>query len=218
MRGWQTLGRCWPTWRAGLVAVGIMAAPAWASLWPGSAAPDFTLTMALAGKTSTFSLGKALQNGPVVLYFYPAAFTPGCSIEAHEFAEAIDAFKAEGATVVGASGDNLKTLKRFSKAGCQGRFGVLSDAGLKVATQYDALDPFADSRAERVSYVITPDHRVYFTLASANPMAHISATLQAVKRWRAEQKAPVRETPKEAPKEPPKDPPSLLRKKVIAMP
>lgn len=214
MSGWQTPGRRWNSLRAGLMAVGIMAAPAWAALWPGSAAPDFSLPMALAGKVSTFSLARALQNGPVVLYFYPAAFTPGCSIEAHEFAEAMDLFKAEGATVVGASGDTLEVLRRFSKAGCQGRFGVLSDAGLKVAAQYDALDPFADSHAERVSYVITPDHQVYFVLASTNPMAHVSATLKAVKRWRAEQKAPA----KEAPKEPPKDPPGLLRKKVIAMP
>ncbi len=176
--------------RAGMLLAGLclLASSAQAALWPGSLAPDFTLTMALAGKTSSFALDKALKRGPVVLYFYPAAFTPGCSIEAHEFAEAIDQFKAVGATVVGASGDDLATIRRFSRAGCQGRFGVLSDAGLKVAASYDALNPFVDHHADRVSYVITPDHRVYFALASLNPMAHISATLQALKRWQAEEK------------------------------
>lgn len=193
--------------RVALLAAGLMVMPAWASLWPGSAAPGFTLTMALAGKTSSFSLARALQRGPVVLYFYPAAFTPGCSIEAHEFAEAIDQFKAEGATVIGASGDDLATIRRFSRAGCQGRFGVLSDPGLKVAASYDALDPFVDNRADRVSYVITPDHQIYFALASTNPMAHISATLQALKRWRAEQQ-----------KDPRKELPRDSQKKAIAMP
>lgn len=172
---------------AALAMFALSAMPARAALWPGSPAPDFTLTMALAGKVSSFSLDKALRKGPVVLYFYPAAFTPGCSLEAHEFAESMDLFRMAGATVIGASGDDLATVKRFSKAGCQGRFGVLSDPGLKVAESYDALNPFLDNHADRVSYVITPDRRVYFSLASMNPLAHISATLQAVRDWRAEQ-------------------------------
>ncbi len=184
-------GRMQAAARSFAMAACLLATPAGAALWPGSSAPDFTLTMALAGKASSFSLDQALKRGPVVLYFYPAAFTPGCSIEAHEFAEAIDDFKAVNTTVVGASGDDLATIKRFSKAGCQGRFGVLSDTGLKVASSYDALNPFIDNHADRVSYVITPDRRVYFALSSMNPMAHISATLQAVRRWRAEQDAPA---------------------------
>lgn len=194
----------------------MLAVPAGASLWPGSTAPDFTLTMALAGQTSSFSLDEALKRGPVVLYFYPAAFTPGCSIEAHEFAEAIDDFKAVSTTVIGASGDDLATIKRFSKAGCQGRFGVLSDAGLKVASSYDALNPFVDNHADRVSYVITPDHRVYFALASMNPMAHISATLQAVKRWRAEQQQSPPPVQKAAPGQQPAQ--KLMVKKAAVLP
>lgn len=163
-----------------------LALPARAALWPGSQAPDFTLAMAVNGRSSSFTLSQALKRGPVVLYFYPAAFTPGCSIEAHEFAESIDEFKREGATVIGASGDDLATLRRFSKAGCQGRFGVLADNGLKVAASYDALNPYADQHADRVSYVITPDGRVYSALSTMNPMAHISASLAALRRWQAE--------------------------------
>ena len=89
-------------------------AAAYAALPNGHTAPDFTTQASLAGKPFTFSLADALKKGPVVLYFYPAAFTPGCTVEAHEFAEATDKFKALGATVIGVSHDSIDTLNRFS--------------------------------------------------------------------------------------------------------
>src|SRR5260370_2473643 len=92
----------------------MLAAPLYAALKPGAQAPDFTTQATLAGKPFTFSLAEALKQGPVVLYFYPAAFTPGCTVEAHQFAEATDKFKAMGATVIGVSHDPLDTLNKFS--------------------------------------------------------------------------------------------------------
>ena len=92
----------------------VLASPLYAALKPGDRAPDFTTQATLAGKPFTFSLAESLKAGPVVLYFYPAAFTHGCTIEAHEFAEATDKFKALGATVIGVSHDPIDTLNKFS--------------------------------------------------------------------------------------------------------
>ena len=102
--------------------------PLYAALSPGAQAPDFTTQATLAGKPFTFSLAAALQKGPVVLYFYPAAFTPGCTVEAHEFAEATEKFKALGATVIGVSHDPIDTLNKFSVTECRNKFAVASDA------------------------------------------------------------------------------------------
>src|ERR1700727_442249 len=93
-----------------LFAITFFVSPAKAALKPGDAAPDFTAQASLGGKVFTFSLAEALTKGPVVLYFYPAAFTKGCTIEAHDFAEAMDEYKALGATVIGVSHDNIDTL------------------------------------------------------------------------------------------------------------
>ncbi len=84
-----------------------------ATLKPGDHAPAFVAQASLGGNTYNYSLADELKKGPVVLYFYPAAFTKGCTIEAHEFAEAVDQYKAEGATVIGVSHDDIDTLKRF---------------------------------------------------------------------------------------------------------
>src|SRR5476649_756875 len=97
---------------------------AYAALDIGDAAPDFTTPAALGGKVYQFSLADSLKKGPVVLYFFPAAFSVGCSIEAHEFAEAIPKFEAMGATVIGVSSDDIDTLGKFSVQACQGRFPV----------------------------------------------------------------------------------------------
>src|SRR5271168_1642208 len=105
----------------------LMAAPLYAALQPGAQAPDFTTQATLAGKPFTFSLADALKKGPVVLYFYPAAFTSGCTVEAHDFADATDKFAALGATVIGVSHDNIATLDKFSVSDCRSKFPVAAD-------------------------------------------------------------------------------------------
>jgi thioredoxin-dependent peroxiredoxin len=105
----------------------VLAAPLYAALSNGAQAPVFTTQATLAGKPFTFSLADALKSGPVVLYFYPAAFTPGCTVEAHNFAEATDKFKALGATVIGVSHDNIDTLNKFSVSECRNKFAVAAD-------------------------------------------------------------------------------------------
>src|SRR6201997_4955204 len=109
------------------LAAALVAAPVFAALPDGAKAPDFSSEAYLAGKTFQFSLAKALKKGPVVLYFYPAAFTPGCTAEAHDFAEATDKFKALGATVIGVSHDPIATLDRFSLTECRSKFPVAAD-------------------------------------------------------------------------------------------
>src|ERR1700744_5227027 len=109
------------------MASALIALPAFAALPDGTKAPVFSTEASLAGKTFKFSLAEALKKGPVVLYFYPAAFTKGCTIEAHEFAEATDQFKALGATVIGVSHDSIDTLNKFSVSECRNKFAVASD-------------------------------------------------------------------------------------------
>ena len=113
--------------------------PARASLDVGERAPDFTAQGAIGGKVFRFSLAESLAKGPVVLYFFPAAFSEGCSIEAHNFAEAIESYRALGATVVGVSGDDIETLQRFSVQACQGKFPVVSDESHGVMKAFDAV-------------------------------------------------------------------------------
>jgi thioredoxin-dependent peroxiredoxin len=128
------LSRVGFAWRIGLLAAfAMLAGPVYAALKPGEPAPDFTTQATLAGKPFTFALADALKSGPVVLYFYPAAFTKGCTIEAHEFAEATEKFKALGATVIGVSHDGIDTLNKFSVSECRSKFAVASDADLKIA-------------------------------------------------------------------------------------
>src|ERR1700757_4043459 len=110
----------------------LAAAPALAALKDGAKAPDFTLQATQGGKVFTFSLADELKNGPVVLYFYPAAFTKGCTVEAHEFAEATDKFKAMGVTVIGVSHDSIDTLNKFSVSECRNKFAVASDEDKKI--------------------------------------------------------------------------------------
>src|SRR5215213_3032836 len=114
------------------------ATPSYAALDVGDAAPNFTAPAALGGKVFRFNLADSLAKGPVVLYFFPAAFSVGCSIEAHEFAEAINKFESFGATVIGVSTDDIETLGKFSVQACQGRFPVASDSTQSVIKSYDA--------------------------------------------------------------------------------
>jgi peroxiredoxin len=122
----------------------------------------------------------------VVLYDYPAAFTPGCTVEAHEFAEAIGKYAALGASVIGVSSDDIATLKKFSVSECRSKFPVAADADKKIMTAYDAKLAFG--YANRTSYVIAPDGRVIYEYTALDPSQHVENTLAAVKKWKAEQK------------------------------
>jgi len=153
-----------------------------AELKPGDAAPGFTTQASLGGKTYTYSLADALKHGPVVLYFYPAAFTKGCTIEAHAFADAVDRYKAYSATVIGVSGDNIDTLTKFSVSECRSKFPVAADPDAKIIREYDAKLPALD-RANRVSYVISPEGKVLYEYTSLSPDKHVENTLGAVKAW-----------------------------------
>ena len=160
-----------------------------AALPNGTKAPDFTAQASLAGKPFTFALAEALKQGPVVLYFYPAAFTSGCTIEAHDFAEATDRFKALGATVIGVSHDDIETLNRFSVSECRNKFAVAADADKKIMKAYDAQLFLKPDWAKRTSYVIAPTGEVIYSYNSLNPDKHVANTMAAVKKWADEHPA-----------------------------
>lgn len=159
-----------------------VAAPA--NLPQGARAPQIVTQGALAGKPYTFNLDKALQRGPVVLYFYPKAFTQGCTLEAHAFAEASAEFKAAGATVVGMSADDLPSLQRFSTEACRDKFAVAIASPAAIAA-YDVMlkrpDGTATGLTNRTSYVIGKDRRVKFVHSNSDYRDHVRLTLQAVK-------------------------------------
>jgi len=161
----------------------LIASQVFAALPLGATAPDFTTQATLAGKPFTFSLADALRSGPVVLYFYPAAFTKGCTIEAHDFAEATEKFKALGATVIGVSHDPIDTLNKFSVSECRNKFAVASDADLKITKAYDAR-LLITSYSNRTSYVIAPDGKIIYVYSALDPDKHVENTLAAVTRWR----------------------------------
>ena len=162
----------------------VLTAPLYAALQPGAQAPNFTTQATLAGKPFTFSLADALKSGPVVLYFYPAAFTPGCTVEAHEFAEATDKFKALGATVIGVSHDPIEKLNKFSVSECRSKFAVAADPDGTVIKSYDAVLPSHPEYSNRTSYVIAPDGKILVEYTDLNPDMHVQIALAAVKKWR----------------------------------
>ena len=155
----------------------------YAALDVGDAAPNFTAQAALAGKVYKFSLADSLAKGPVVLYFFPAAFSVGCSIEAHEFAESIPKFEALNATVIGVSSDDIATLGKFSVQACQGKFPVASDDNQNVMKSYDAVMALRPDYANRVSYVIAPNGKIIYNYQSLNPSRHVEKTLAALRDW-----------------------------------
>lgn len=161
--------------------------PATAALAPGAAAPDFTASGAMAGKPLTVSLKAALRKGPVVLYFFPAAFTKGCNIEAKAFADALPEFQKAGATVIGMTAGNVDQLQRFSAEHCAGKFAVAA-ASPAVIKGYDVLLKKADGTAtnvtSRTSFVIAPNGRVIFAHTDMNPNDHVRMTLDAVRSYR----------------------------------
>lgn len=156
------------------------AGAAHAALKPGDPAPPFTTDAALDGKAFRFTLADALAKGPVVLYFYPKAFTSGCTYEANQFAEASERFAALGATVIGVSADDIDTLKRFSVEACRSKFAVAADAQARVIRAYDAQIASRPDMADRISYVIGRDGRIAYAHRDGNPDTHVANTLKAV--------------------------------------
>jgi peroxiredoxin len=169
-------------------AAALISAPAFAALPTGAAAPVFTAPAFLAGNPFTFSLADALKHGPVVLYFFPAAHTTGCNIEAHLFADAVDKFKAQGVTVIGVTAGHVDQLADFSRETehCSGKFPVAADPNDAIAHTYDATFQMGPNTVtNRTSYVITPDDKVLFSYTNLDPNAHVQQTLDAVTQWRA---------------------------------
>jgi peroxiredoxin Q/BCP len=194
-----------------LIAVllsGAIAVPALAALKKGDSAPDFSAPASLAGKEFTFSLKEALKKGPVVVYFYPSAYTGGCNLEARSFAESKNEFDAAGATIVGVSHDSIARLNDFSADPeyCAGKFPVASDPDGKIANSYDlkvmeGKPGFKDTRGveidhaftERTTFVIAPDGKIVATLSSADdkisPADHASKSLAVVTEMKKNDKA-----------------------------
>ncbi len=168
-----------------VLALMAVAAPLHAALAPDAKAPDFKAQALIGGTLFNFSLDEALKDGPVVLYFYPAAFTQGCTLEAHDFAAATDAFKALGAVVVGVSHDSVATLNKFSTSECRSKFAVVADTDGSIMKSYDAVMSTLLGVADRTSYVIAPDHTIIYSYSAMNPDQHVANTLNALKEWRA---------------------------------
>ncbi|HEX7370126.1 MAG TPA: peroxiredoxin [Rhodanobacteraceae bacterium] len=194
-----------------IVAVALMAllaVPALAALQAGAKAPDFTATASLAGKDFSFSLKQALAKGPVVVYFYPAAYTGGCDLEAHTFATDADQFVKAGATIIGVSADSVARLNQFSSDPnyCAGKFAVASDPDGKIAATYglkmmppqkgviDVTDkPVTHGFFPRTTFVINRDGKIVEVLSSKadhlTPDQHVKRSLAIVERLHAD-KAP----------------------------
>ena len=168
-----------------------------AALKPGDAAPAFRAPASLAGKGFDYSLADALKKGPVVVYFYPSAFTQGCNVQAHTFAVNIDRFAAAGASIVGVSLDSIERLNAFSADPnyCAGKLAVASDPDGSIARSYDlkvkdAVAGAKDTRgqqiehgfAERTTFVVTPDGKVAATVGGVEPEANVEQALEAVRK------------------------------------
>jgi thioredoxin-dependent peroxiredoxin len=179
----------------------LIGAPLFAALKSGDSAPDFSAQASLAGKEFTFSLRDALKKGPVVLYFYPSAYTKGCDLEAHTFAQEKDKFDAAGATIIGVSADSIERLDAFSADPnyCAGKFPVASDADHKIATAYNlttmpSKPGMTDVRGvainhdfiERTTFVIGRDHKIIATFSTKDdnltPDAHVQKSLAIVQQ------------------------------------
>jgi peroxiredoxin Q/BCP len=167
------------------LALALAGPTAQAALQPGDAAPPFSVEAALGGQSYRFQLAEALARGPVVLYFYPKAFTSGCTYEAHQFAEASERFAALGATVIGVSNDDIETLKRFSVEACRNKFAVASDADAKLIRAYDARIASTPGTADRISYVIDRSGKIAYAYSHMNPDGHVANTLKVVEQLAA---------------------------------
>ena len=161
----------------------LLTLPVHAALPNGTQAPDINTQATLAGKEFKFALADALKKGPVVLYFYPAAFTPGCTTEAHLFAEATPQFEALGATVIGVSHDPIEKLDKFSVSECRNKFAVASDGDGSIMKAYDSVLESHPEYANRTSYVIAPTGEIIYSYTAMNPDKHVDNTMAAVKKW-----------------------------------
>lgn len=157
----------------------LLAAPLSAALPVGSQAPDFTTTGALAGKSFTLHLRDQLKHGPLVLYFYPKAFTQGCTLEAKAFADAMPEFRKAGARVVGMSADNLDTLKKFSTEACRSKFPVATASPATIKA-YDVVLKQKPELTDRTSYVIDRKGRIVMVHSDLDWKDHVAKTLAAV--------------------------------------
>jgi peroxiredoxin Q/BCP len=179
---------------AAALASAIAAGPAWAVLTVGQTAPDFTLTAYQDGQPRQFSLKSELAKGPVVLYFFPGAFTPGCNVEAQQFAENITEFTDVGVTVVGvtgyagttarsspAEGGLQEAVRDFSKEHCNGKFPVIAADAAMIAS-YDTASTQRPTLSSRTSYVIGQDGKIAYEHTDPAPDSHITETLAAVHR------------------------------------
>jgi thioredoxin-dependent peroxiredoxin len=184
----------------GILLSGAIALPAAAALKQGDAAPDFKAPASMAGKEFTFALKDALKKGPVVVYFYPAAFTGGCNIQAHTFSENSDKFKEAGASIIGVSLDKIGTLNEFSADPqyCAGKIPVASDADGKIAKSYnlevhEGKPGFKNTRgneidhgfAERTTFVVTPDGKVAATIGNLKPDENVMKALETVQQLKS---------------------------------
>jgi peroxiredoxin Q/BCP len=179
----------------------LLSLPLLAALKAGDPAPDFSTQASLAGKEFSFSLQNALKKGPAVVYFFPSAFTKGCDLEAHTFADQKDKFDAAGATIIGVSADSIERLNAFSSDPqyCAGKFPVASDGDGKIAASYNlnktTVKPgMQDVRGvvvdhdliERTTFVIGKDHKIVATLSSKDdglsPDAHVEKSLAIVQQ------------------------------------
>jgi peroxiredoxin Q/BCP len=178
-------------WTAAALCGVMIATNAQAALPVGAQAPDFETRGALGGKVFTLKLSQELKKGPVVLYFFPAAFTPGCTAEAKEFADMSDEFKKHGATVIGMSADPVDKLAQFSTEACRSKFAVAS-AGPKVVSGYDvalkSTNPAFAGKTDRTSYVISKAGRVVYVHSAMGYQEHVKNTLDAVKSLEAPKK------------------------------
>jgi peroxiredoxin len=183
----------------GILMAGVVTMPVFAALKQGEKAPSFTAKASLAGKEIPFSLADALKKGPVVVYFYPSAFTGGCNIEAHTFAENKEKFDAAGATIIGVSQDSIERLNAFSADPeyCAGKIAVASDADGSIARSYDlkaseAKPGVKDTRGvdinhaftERTTFIVKPDGTIAAVFSTSDdkisPAQHVEKALAAV--------------------------------------
>jgi len=166
-----------------------------ATLKEGDTAPDFTAQASFAGRASAYSLKDALRKGPVVVYFYPSAYTGGCNQQAHAFAVSYEGFASAGATIIGVSLDSIQRLNDFSRDPeyCNGKFPVASDADGSIARSYELSvmkgDPrYKDTRgaqighdfAERTTFVVTPDGKIVATVGGVDPKTNVARALEVV--------------------------------------
>ena len=165
------------------LSLALIASPTAAALPAGARAPDFVTTGAIAGKPFQLRLSRELRKGPLVLYFYPKAFTKGCTLEAHAFSEASAEFRKAGAQVIGMSADDLPTLKRFSVEECRNAFPVATATAATIKA-YDVAMPVVGkltTMSNRTSYVIARNGRIAFVHSDLDWSGHVQKTLAAVK-------------------------------------